>query len=160
MQIIAYLAIVALYIGIAMVVWVGCAITALVPSRRRGARAVAAAMAGSFPGVFVAQAVAAPVAAACLITGLIVVHLIDPRPTSQSTVAMVLGMTTLFVVLVLLLAASVYGFYVGADIGWRLASGATLDAALAAHRPTRVIMMQALAWRDRRRAASLPAGRA
>jgi hypothetical protein len=135
-----------LYVWGACALWVGCAVLALVPKTREIARRAALSMVATFPGVFLAQGLVAPVVATWFVLGLLLVRLIDAGPTLESPVAIAATIIVLLVALAAVTAASLYGFYVGWMVMWRITGGVSRDAALRAHRP----LARLLRWREER----------
>jgi hypothetical protein len=129
-----------LYVAVALVLWIGCALLALVPSKRRVAWRTALSMAASFPGVFTAQALAAPLVGTWLVLLSFETHLIDAGPMLHSLAAIWLSIAAVLVAGIGVLATSLYGFRLGWDVAWRISGGATWKAALRAHWPFDLIL--------------------
>ena len=130
-----YLLALLLYLLVAAAVWLGCAVLALGAQTRRRAWRTALSMAATFPSVLLAQVTAAPIILAWLALGLAGVRLIDPKSSLTSLPAIVVALTVMLAAVGGFALASLYGFYVGWSVAWRLSGGVSASAALRAHRP-------------------------
>jgi hypothetical protein len=148
MQILAYLLVLTLYLGVAVAAWIGCALAALDPARRRTARRVALSIAATFPGVFLCQALVFPLFVACVGTALVGSGLLESANHASASAAV--GVSFILLALALVLFASLYGFFLGWRIAWDVSGGAHIPHALDAHRPLRWLRARAIAWRETR----------
>jgi hypothetical protein len=116
-----------LYLVGMVIALVLCAVLLLFPSTRRFALRFAAAVIGSLPGVLLFQfIVAIPLA---VLLGMVLASYALFHPSD--TVQWIIGLPTILVMLVSLLAASLLGCYTGGHIGWRLAALTPLRVAIA-----------------------------
>ena len=132
-----------LYVAAGCAVWLVCLVLALAPTRRGVARRAALSMAATYPAVFLAQGLVTPVILVALGLGLLVVKLIDAKATIDSPFAIALTITLLLAGFAMVAAASLYGFYVGWMVTWRITGGEPRADALRAHR----LLAWVMSWR-------------
>jgi hypothetical protein len=131
MQIIAYFAILFIYVCIACIGLALCLIIAVSPSRRNIAKRIAGGIVGSFPGVFLFQALSMPFVIVALLLYLGLNQVIGELSGVSQVIYATLALLSTFG---LFTVASITGFFVGWGVGYRIAAGVPFITSIQASR--------------------------
>lgn len=120
-----YMMALALWVGLAVLVWLLAAFLFVMPRTRSRARSLGLAMATTFPSVLLFQVVAAPVALGVLLVAWLVWKVLEPNHSANTENTAVIAISIIAVVVALLVVAgmSSLGFYEGWRAGWLRANG-------------------------------------
>lgn len=120
-----YMMALALWVGLAVLVWLVAAFLFVMPRTRSHARSLSLAMATTFPSVLLFQVVAAPFALGALLVVRLVWEVMEPKhaANTENTVVIVTSIIAVVVTLLVVAGMSSLGFYEGWRAGWLRANG-------------------------------------
>ncbi|MET3912095.1 ABC-type long-subunit fatty acid transport system fused permease/ATPase subunit [Bradyrhizobium sp. S3.3.6] len=131
MQVVLYMSALALWILVACIIWCAAGLMFLVPRTRSSAWPMSLAMASTFPFVFAYQIVASPAVILLLLFAAALSWLIEPgASTTQNPVIIGVAILVALASVIVVLVASVVGFFDGWRAGWRLARGRSIKETL------------------------------
>ncbi|WP_234684284.1 hypothetical protein [Bradyrhizobium monzae] len=131
MQAVLYMSALAVWVLVACIIWCAAGFMFFAPRTRSSAWPVSLAMASTFPFVFAYQIMALPAVIVMLLFAAALSWLFEPgASTTQNPV--IIGVAILVAVgsVIVVLVASVVGFFDGWRAGWRLARGRSIKETL------------------------------
>ena len=133
----AYIMCLTVYLAAMATALVVSALLFLFPSKRRLALRLCSAILASLPGILAFQFVVGIPLAALLAAVLGFYAVFHPSESVQWAV----GIPTILIIFVSLVAASVTGCYTGSRIGWQIAGGTSFRAAVAEQRSVQRVLL-------------------
>jgi hypothetical protein len=131
MQVVLYMSALAVWVLVACIIWCAAGIMFLAPRTRSSAWPMSLAMASTFPFVFAYQIMALPAVIVMLLFAAALSWLIEPgASTTQNPVIIGVAILVALGSVIIVLVASVVGFFDGWRAGWRLAGGRSIKETL------------------------------
>jgi hypothetical protein len=124
-----------MYLAVMAATLLASALLFLVPSRRRLAVRLCSATLASLPGILAFQFVVG-IPLGVLLAAVTAIEAAFP----SDSVRWAVGLPTIVIMFILLVAASVSGCYTGGRIGWQIAGGTPFRAAIAEQRIVRYVL--------------------